>query len=343
MTEAAKLLGGTQVAPARGAGPNQRQAGGHASEAAGFAALLMAVEQIAALRAQGALQVGEQGQLLPQPGTQTASPELQALLAQLDPETLQTVQTQIANRAGGANPFANTLQPGTPKTGDRPQPLPQNPQPASNVPTSAVVGAQRSADQLAHQPAHLQPQQPGAAPNGANAGVPLAEVITATTEQNQPKIESSIAGAPRLDAAIAQQATPETSNPVVRQVATNLQTLVRGDLERIRFDLHPEDLGRVSVQMQKVGGVAKVIIVAETAQAFEALQRGASGLQQSLSQSGFDPDEMIFEQRGEDRREREAAEERRERQGDSAQDEQNDERNLAVIRPMGEDDRGLFL
>ncbi|MEO1043194.1 MAG: flagellar hook-length control protein FliK, partial [Pseudomonadota bacterium] len=94
--------------------------------------------------------------------------------------------------------------------------------------------------------------------------------------------------------------------------------------------------------MQKTAAATKIVIVTETPQAFEALQRGASGLQQSLSQAGFDPDEMTFEQQSE-RGERETAEDRREREGRGRLDDSDDDKRVAVIRPAQAEDRGLFL
>lgn len=146
------------------------------------------------------------------------------------------------------------------------------------------------------------------------------------------KLESQVAATPRIEAALSQGTSAETSNPVVRQVATNLQYIARGDLERMRIDLHPEELGRVQVQLQKSGALTRVLVVTETAQAFEALKAGAGGLQQSLAQAGFDADEVRFETR-EDReqgRQTEADERQERREGHDAHDEREERRELVI-------------
>ena len=159
-----------------------------------------------------------------------------------------------------------------------------------------------------------------------------------------PKLETQIAATPRLEATLAQQAGHETSNPIVRQVATNLQFVARGEMERIRFDLHPAELGRVQVQLQKSGAVTRLTIVTETAQAFEALARGATGLQASLQQSGFDPDDLQFEHREGGSDQREAAEERRERREDARRESDPTERREVLVRPaVSAADQALFL
>ncbi|MEE4211076.1 MAG: flagellar hook-length control protein FliK [Parvularcula sp.] len=136
--------------------------------------------------------------------------------------------------------------------------------------------------------------------------------------------------AAKLDVTAQAQAASETSNPVVRQVAQNLQYVVRQGLERLRIDLFPEELGRVQVQLQKSGTVTRLTIVAESPQAFEALQRGAGGLQFALQQSGFDADEMVFEQHRDDQPERDG--EKRE-DGRSRRDEQHaDDRREVFFR-----------
>jgi hypothetical protein len=136
------------------------------------------------------------------------------------------------------------------------------------------------------------------------AEIKLDAMMAARKEQDQvqSRIEPSSRGADaapasRLDVTAQAQAAAETSNPVVRQVAQNLHYMARGGMERLRIDLFPEELGRVQVQMHKSGTMTRVTIVAESQQAFEALQRGAGGLQHALQQAGFDADEMRFEHR----------------------------------------------
>ena len=154
-------------------------------------------------------------------------------------------------------------------------------------------------------------QTPGTGAEAPSGGAPLSpaqlaalagyeEVSTASQQQqNTPepaatKLEPQIASTPRPEAVLAQTAAGETANAVVRQVATNLQYVARGEVERLRFDLYPEELGRVQVQLQKAGAVSRLFVVTETSRAVELLRSGLQSLQQSLADAGFDADEVIF-------------------------------------------------
>jgi flagellar hook-length control protein FliK len=143
------------------------------------------------------------------------------------------------------------------------------------------------------------------------------------------------------------QGRPDPSSAVVRQVATNLQFITRGDVERLRFSLHPEELGRVEIQLQKSGSVTRVTIVTETAQAFDALARNAGGLQQNLSQAGFETDDLRFSHREEEQPNegrRGAYEERRDRHPQHRSDRDQDERREVLVRPaVSAADRQIFL
>ncbi|MEO1656218.1 MAG: flagellar hook-length control protein FliK [Pseudomonadota bacterium] len=337
MTEAAQLLGGPKVVPARGPGKDQPPTSGE--EASDFGNLLAAVEQLAELQAEGVIEIDANG--LPVPTQGEAVPELGSLIA-----SLEAARPEILDAEAGAQTFVPRTLGQRGRAADfRPLDLSRPTQTFTPTP----VSEQTLQGVPAVQPAALQGQQAGEPLQGFEILQQAAQNATARTdikvqlpEPQTPKIESTVAATPRLEAALQQQGTQETSNPVVRQLAQNVQTMVRGDMERMRFDLYPEELGRVSIQMQKTSGATKIMIVTETPQAFEALQRGASGLQQSLSQAGFDADEMTFEQHSQ-RGEREAAEERRDRDERRPFDEPDDEKRVAVIRPAEEADQGLFL
>ena len=339
MTDAAQLLGGPKVPAVRGPGKDQPPVSGE--ERADFGDLLAAVEQLAELQAEGVIELDPQGFPIPVAGADLLGqgeklPNLGALIARA-----QAVDPEILDGQAGAQTFIPKAlgQPGR----------------ASNF---KPLDLSRAADASAVQtrPSTLPQEQAALAPYLRGDAVQAVEVLQTAAAGNgargelaaklpdgqPPKIESTIAPTPRLDAALQQHGSQETSNPVVRQLAQNIQVLVRGDMERMRFDLYPEELGRVSIQMQKTAGATKIMIVTETPQAFEALQRGASGLQQSLSQAGFDADEMTFEQHSQ-RGERETAEERRERDDRRPFDETDEDRRVAVIRPAEPEDRGLFL
>lgn len=318
----------------------QGQQNGEGAEG-GFTALLVAVEEIAALGGQIAvqapavpLQAGRQGQ---------------SALGQLE-GAFQAVRSEL-------NPLSGQV---TAPTGEAIVPLgraanaPQTPrQPQSPLfPATDANGQARGEGQVNQAVQPLDPNHPGAQARGPmnpadQAAARLAEEFRQVqqTQGQGPKLESQIASSPRLEAVLGQQTSGETSNPVVRQVATNLQYVARGEMERVRFDLFPEELGRVQIQLHKSGAVTRLTIVTETAQAFEALQRGAGGLQQSLQQSGFDADDLVFdhrEGRGEGRQSE--MQERREREERRPYEEQmQEERREVLVRPAGPNDRIVFL
>lgn len=299
------------------------QGGGEGAEAA-FASLLVAVEQIAAqgdrviapTRAAGAVAEGQ--------GT---AAQILARLQGEGPSSLVRDLQRLAQGEGAGRQEAGPAAPVRPlqQAGMAPD-LPRAPS--------------RSDFQI---------QLPLMQPGGQNPADPALVTVEEARlpQQAQPKLQSGegqIASVPRLEAALQQHASQETSNPVVRQVATNLQVVARGEMERIRFDLYPEDLGRVHVQLQKNGGVTRLTIVTETPQAFEALARGATALQLNLGQAGFETDDLVFEQREEREGQERPADERQERP-DRRLDgrDQQEERREVMIRPAGREDRGLFL
>lgn len=339
MTDAAQLLGGPKVVPARGPGKDQPQTGGE--EATEFGNLLAAVEQLAELQAEGVIEIDANG--LPVPTNGERAPELGALVA-----SLEAVKPEILEAQAGAQTFVPRAL-GQRSRGPDFRPLDLSRPSAAPALRPITEQTQQQTLQAVPtaQPVAVQGQVAGEAVQGFEVLQQAAqrargELAAKLPEPPAPKIESTVAPTPRLEAALQQHGSQETSNPVVRQLAQNIQTVIRGDMERMRFDLYPEELGRVSIQMQKTAGATKIMIVTETPQAFEALQRGASGLQQSLSQAGFDPDEMTFEQHSE-RREQETAEERRDRDERRPFDDTDDEKRVAVIRPAQPQDSGLFL
>ena len=341
------------VTPNRGLAQGQRQPteqGAEAAQGQGFSALLGEVEELAlngeqvvlpGLQAIDALRAS----LLENPQVQQIQQALQAAQQQQLPAAVQTDLIEAAPAiASGKAPRLVTSE----------QQLPTGAQRAVAPLQHNIEGqVRREVVELRPQAtavnAAARPVNPFENPlqNAAQNPALLAEELQLTEQLRgtaAPKLETQIAATPRLEAALAQQAGHETSNPIVRQVATNLQFVARGDMERIRFDLHPAELGRVQVQLQKSGAVTRLTIVTETAQAFEALARGATGLQASLQQSGFDPDDLQFEHREGGSDQREAAEERRERREDARRESDPTERREVLVRPaVSAADQALFL
>lgn len=339
---AASILSPSQnaaVTPAKGLGQGLRQGagqqqGGQGQEAA-FSALLVAVEELAAQGTQviaknAAAAAGQpQGQIQPQglqlgiEGGLALGRDLTGLPQQGTAGASQALPTaKPADKAPAKSPLQLLVESQTQQGAERRETLLQRPL--------------------------VQPAQTNLAQNPAAV---LAEEAEAALINRQAapavRLEGQIASMPQVEAALAQQSSGETSNPVVRQVATNLQFVARGEMERIRFDLFPEELGRVQVQMQKTAGTTRLVIITETAQAFEALARGAHGLQQSLQQAGFDADDMRFEHReGQGDHRQQQADQKNDRRDDHrAWDETlEDERREVIVRPaISFEDRRVFL
>jgi flagellar hook-length control protein FliK len=104
---------------------------------------------------------------------------------------------------------------------------------------------------------------------------------------------------PRLAAAQADQLAggpvavekSEASPELVRQVAHQVARAVRGGLnrgeERLRLRLSPPELGEVRLDLKLHGADLKVILVAETQTAREALQASIPELRRSLAEQGL--------------------------------------------------------
>lgn len=103
-------------------------------------------------------------------------------------------------------------------------------------------------------------------------------------------------GGDRAKAASAQQG----AQTIVSQVAQQLSYAARGGMQQIRFQLHPAELGQVSVQLKIREGGAKVVISAENPAAIESMRQAASALHQSLQAAGMqlDRDNLQFQQQG---------------------------------------------
>ncbi|NRA29280.1 MAG: flagellar hook-length control protein FliK [Parvularculaceae bacterium] len=316
MAEAALILSSPAAAqPARAIKPVQDNGSTEGDAArSGFSDLLEAIEQVAA--------EGQQVEFveLDVPPLTTPVPQVLSQAQTGSEQLLSTVVQKLgALAANGENPR-------------------QRVSPFSEIRPILTPGASTEQhSQGAELQAYMTRAQGQLTPSQL-ATLTAVEEVQAQAQQQNPadlaaaKLETQVAATPRLEASLTQAASGETSNPVVRQVATNLQYVARGEMERMRIDLHPEELGRVQVQLQKSGAVTRVLVVTETAQAFEALKAGAGGLQQSLSQAGFDADEVRFETR-EDReqgRHAEADERQERRQGRDAGEEREERRELVI-------------
>jgi flagellar hook-length control protein FliK len=76
--------------------------------------------------------------------------------------------------------------------------------------------------------------------------------------------------------------------PVAQQVAHQIAPQLRHQMEQIRFDLYPVELGRVTVRLRMRETGAQLVIAVEKPAALEALRIGIGHLQSNLAQAGVE-------------------------------------------------------
>ena len=101
-------------------------------------------------------------------------------------------------------------------------------------------------------------------------------------------VEAAVKAADAASSAPAKPAgQPASAQSIVQQVAQNLTLIAGNGVDRLRFQLHPAELGQVSVQLRIREGVARVVISAEHPAAIEAMRHAAGSLQQALQNTGL--------------------------------------------------------
>lgn len=101
-------------------------------------------------------------------------------------------------------------------------------------------------------------------------------------------VEAPVRAADAASSAPAKPAgQPASAQNIVQQVAQNLTLIAGNGVDRLRFQLHPAELGQVSVQLRIREGVARVVISAEHPAAIEAMRHAAGSLQQALQNTGL--------------------------------------------------------
>ncbi|MDR2351654.1 MAG: flagellar hook-length control protein FliK [Deltaproteobacteria bacterium] len=79
-----------------------------------------------------------------------------------------------------------------------------------------------------------------------------------------------------------------TSETLVRQLREKLVYSVRNGIRRLKMDLDPESLGRLNVELKVKGNVVTANILAESLEAYQALEKEVSNLCASLSEEGLE-------------------------------------------------------
>ena len=122
----------------------------------------------------------------------------------------------------------------------------------------------------------------------ASAGAGAMDQKTVQAVENRAPNAAPLAEAP---VKLADQASPSPSRPgaqiIAQQVAQNLTFIGNQGVDRLRFQLHPAELGQVSVQMRIREGVTRIVIAAEHPAAVDAMRQNIGALQQALQNAGL--------------------------------------------------------
>ncbi len=162
------------------------------------------------------------------------------------------------------------------------------------------------------------------APSGKLANVEGARVPEPakpfTLETAAPKAEPSRAEAPKADgpklqpppglardvaaasptlAPAAQSAVAKpAASPVVNQVEGTLRWMIKGPVPEARLQLHPESLGKVSIELKVEQGQVHAKVWVQEPAAMQALQEGRAALELALKQSGLQLGSFDLQQGG---------------------------------------------
>ncbi len=107
-------------------------------------------------------------------------------------------------------------------------------------------------------------------------------------------------GAEGVSGRVKPHAVQQGAQSIVSQVAQQLTYAARGGMQQIRFQLHPAELGQVSVQLRIREGATKVVISADNPAAIETMRHAANALHQALQSAGMqlDREQLQFQQQG---------------------------------------------
>ncbi|HJV90763.1 MAG TPA: flagellar hook-length control protein FliK [Holophagaceae bacterium] len=88
------------------------------------------------------------------------------------------------------------------------------------------------------------------------------------------------------------------ASPVVNQVETTLRWMVKGPVPEAKLQLHPENLGKVSIELKVSEGQVHAKVWVQEPAAMQALQDGRANLEQALKQSGLQLGSFDLQQGG---------------------------------------------
>lgn len=162
--------------------------------------------------------------------------------------------------------------------------------PADNSPSANAAAA--NTGHTGHVAQKTSGQGPAGPPRemltpGAGANDAVVESKAPPAGQTAAGVDAPVKGAEASatpKAAAQQGAGPQS---IVQQVAQNLTVIAGNGVDRLRFQLHPAELGQVSVQLSIRAGATRVVIAAEHPAALEAMRHAAGSLQQALQNAGL--------------------------------------------------------
>ncbi|MBI3132422.1 MAG: flagellar hook-length control protein FliK [Acidobacteria bacterium] len=152
-------------------------------------------------------------------------------------------------------------------------------------------------------PRTSEPQKPFAPepiPHRVEAARPETPKAEGPKFQVQPGFTRDLALAmPTVAPAVSPSAEMKaSSSPVVNQVEGTLRWMVKGAVPEARLQLHPESLGKVSIELKLEDGQVHAKVWVQDPAAMQALQDGRASLEQALKQSGLQLGSFDLQQGG---------------------------------------------
>lgn len=168
-------------------------------------------------------------------------------------------------------------------------------------PPSAGPSAPEAASPTSEAPKSASAEPLTPRPEGIRVDPPKAEVIhpeVARTPAPGPLREplgALPAAAPVAEVVAAPRTLP---SPVVTQVEGTLRWMVKGPVPEARLQLHPESLGKVSIELKVEQGQVHAKVLVQEPAAMQALQEGRASLEAALKQSGLQLGSFDLQQGG---------------------------------------------
>lgn len=169
-----------------------------------------------------------------------------------------------------------------------------NTQGANSGQAGAVPGNQTSSDPAA---ALADPMPGGAAPKQASAADPSIAIGSGEMGASVAAPQATLNQAVNATGASRAADGASRGSPAVNQIAVQVRHAAATGLDKIRIQLWPEHLGRVDVRLEiDDGGTLKALILSDSPETMDLLQRDARSLDRALQDAGLktDPNSLQF-------------------------------------------------